>query len=55
MTGANPPPKVFEEIDDNLRKAYEELLNEALPQRFLDVIQGLKDKRLPELGPEEGR
>lgn len=37
-------PHVVKEIDENLRKAYEELLNEELPDRFQQLLQMLRVK-----------
>ena len=33
----------FKEIDENLRKAYDELVNEELPLRFKELLQRLKE------------
>ena len=32
----------YNEIDENLRKAYEEMVNEELPDRFKYLVQELK-------------
>ncbi len=37
-------PEIYKEIDENLRRAYEELLNEELPNRFNDLIQQLRER-----------
>ena len=37
-------PEIFAEIDENLRRAYEDLLNESLPDRFQILIQRLREK-----------
>ena len=34
--------KLHAEIDANLRKAYQQTLNEELPKRFLDLIDKLR-------------
>ena len=34
-----------EEIDANLRKAYQQSLNEDLPKRFTDLIDALREGR----------
>ena len=43
-----PPEKnssdIFEEIDENLRKAYAGLLNEDLPHRFHELLQKLREQ-----------
>ena len=44
-------PKSLEQVDENLRKAYEELLNEALPERFTDLLDQL---RKGEIAAEHG-
>ena len=33
---------VYKEIDENLRQAYEGLVNEELPERFKSLLQQLK-------------
>jgi len=43
-------PEIFKEIDESLRKAYEELLNEELPDRFQQLLQKLRDDS-PDLEP----
>lgn len=45
-------PKVFAQIDENLRLAYAELLNEDLPERFVKLIQKLRESD-PDLKSEE--
>ena len=35
-------PKNVEEIDENLRRAYQDLLNEALPDRFVTLLDQLR-------------
>lgn len=42
MPREEPSARLFEEIDESLRKAYEELLNEDLPDRFVKLIHRLK-------------
>lgn len=37
---------VYKEIDKNLQKAYEELVNEELPDRFKILVQQLKRNTL---------
>lgn len=43
MSRDDPNSTMFDEIDESLRKAYEQLLNEDIPERFLDLIQHLKN------------
>ena len=33
---------VDQQIDENLRRAYDDVLNEEVPTRFLDLIEQLK-------------
>lgn len=45
---------IFEAIDESLRTAYEELLNEELPDRFVVLIQRLRERRQsPEGSPDD--
>ncbi len=37
-------PDVFHEIDENLRRAYQEMLNEDLPERFILLIPRLRGR-----------
>lgn len=41
--------KLHAEIDANLRKAYQQTLNEKLPKRFLDLIDKLRSGDLAEV------
>ena len=43
MSRDDPTSTVFDEIDESLRKAYEQLLREDIPSRFLHLIQKLKE------------
>lgn len=40
------------QIDANLRKAYQQSLNEKLPKRFIDLIDKLRAGEAPELSHE---
>lgn len=44
------------EIDANLRKAYQETLNEKLPKRFVDLIEQLRSQENsdPDSASEQG-
>ncbi len=44
------------EIDANLKKAYQDSLNQKLPKRFVDLIDQLRSKETPSPGsaPENG-
>jgi hypothetical protein len=44
MTQEDSPHEIFEAIDESLRIAYEELLDEELPHRFVELIQRLKEQ-----------
>lgn len=35
--------KVDQQIDENLKRVYNDALNEAVPDRFLDLIEQLKN------------
>lgn len=35
--------KVDQQIDENLKRVYDDALNEAVPDRFLDLIEQLKN------------
>ena len=41
--------RVEHEIDENLRRVYQRMLDEEVPVRFLDLLSRLKDQ---EQGPE---
>lgn len=41
--------RVEREIDENLRRVYQRLLDQDVPDRFLDLLNRLKDQ---EQGPE---
>ena len=40
-------PGKLEDIDENLRQAYQDLLNEALPDRFTTLLEQLRHGALP--------
>ncbi len=43
MTSRKPPPKVVSrEIDENIRKIYQEVVEEELPDRFKDLLAKLR-------------
>jgi hypothetical protein len=42
MAAERMKSKVDQQIDENLRRVYEDALNEAVPDRFLDLIEKLK-------------
>ena len=41
--------RVEHEIDENLRRVYQRMLDQDIPDRFLDLLNQLKDQ---EQGPE---
>ncbi len=43
MPREETPPNSLEDVDENLRRAYKELLNEALPPRFADLLDQLRN------------
>ncbi len=43
MTAKKDLSLLHAEIDANLRKAYQQTLNEELPKRFTDLIEALRD------------
>lgn len=46
--------EIYREIDHNLRRAYEELVNEELPDRFKELVQKLKSESQPSGRGEDG-
>lgn len=44
--------QVEREIDENLRRVYQRMLNQDVPDRFLELLDRLKDQ---EQGPEPER
>ena len=45
MTSRRTNSEVDRQIDENLRRVYDDVLNEAVPDRFLDLINDLKASR----------
>ena len=56
MPREDTPPNSLEDVDENLRRAYKELLNEALPPRFADLLDQLRNGVQPDkqLSDQEG-
>lgn len=54
-----PRAKIREQIDENLRRIYDQALQEPLPDRMLELLEQLRGKtRVSETaadGPEPGR
>lgn len=45
MTSRKPPPKVVSrEIDENIRRIYQEVVEEELPDRFKDLLAKLRSQ-----------
>ncbi|WP_341368708.1 NepR family anti-sigma factor [Yoonia sp. BS5-3] len=44
--------QVEREIDENLRRAYQRILEQEVPDRFLELLDRLKDQ---EQGPEPSK
>lgn len=44
MTRPEKTSRIAEEIDKNLRRAYDEVAQEELPDRFASLLQQLRDK-----------
>ena len=42
MTSRRTNSKVDQQIDENLKRAYDDVLNEAVPARFMNLIEQLK-------------
>jgi hypothetical protein len=42
MSKTRTNSKVDQQIDENLRRVYDDVLNEAVPARFMDLIEQLK-------------
>jgi len=42
MTKKRTNSKVDQQIDENLKRVYDDVLNESVPTKFLDLIQQLK-------------
>tara|TARA_R110001606_G_scaffold348417_1_gene497944 strand:+ start:328 stop:498 length:171 start_codon:yes stop_codon:yes gene_type:complete len=43
MARKTDPSKTSQQIDENLKRVYDDALQEKLPERFLDLIRRLKD------------
>jgi hypothetical protein len=43
MTAKRTTSEVDQQIDENLKRVYDDVLNEAVPDRFHDLIAQLKD------------
>lgn len=43
MKKASPTKRGYDEIDESLRRAFEEVVNEGVPDRFSDLLKRLKE------------
>lgn len=48
MKNDHRKPSVQQEIDDNLKKVYEQALQEDIPDRFRDLLAQLRDREMKE-------
>jgi hypothetical protein len=57
MTESNPKAKARRHIDENLRRIYDETLNEQIPDKLTRLLDQLREKSARERpgGDEEGR
>lgn len=44
MSRANKNSRIEQEIDDNLRRAFDEVANQELPSRFTDLLSQLRQQ-----------
>lgn len=47
MTQKRPDPDISREIDENLRKVYENVLKEEVPDRFKELLNQLRAEKVP--------
>ena len=47
--------RIYEEIDNDLRIAFQQMVNEKLPQRFEDLIDQLRAGTGDQSEPEHGK
>lgn len=47
MTSRRTKSKVDQQIDENLKRVYADVLNEDVPDRFLSLIEQLKHSERP--------
>lgn len=48
MSKSQAPKKGYEEIDESLRRAFDNVVNEGVPDRFADLLKRLKSGDIPE-------
>lgn len=44
MNSETPAPRVSKQIDENLRRVYEEAMEENVPDRFKELLERLKEQ-----------
>ncbi len=54
MTQERPDPTLSREIDTNLRKVYENVLNEEVPDRFKELLSQLRAQKAPVAEQKKG-
>ena len=54
MTQERPDPDISREIDENLRKVYENVLNEEVPDRFKKLLNQLRAEKVPSSDTSQG-
>lgn len=54
MTQERPDPTLSREIDTNLRKVYENVLNEEVPDRFKELLSQLRAEKEPAADKNQG-
>lgn len=54
MTQERPDPLIAREIDANLRKVYENVLKEEVPERFKELLSQLRAEKVPTVNTSDG-
>ena len=54
MSHGNPKSKIRDQIDENLKRIYDETLNEQIPDRLTQLLEQLRKKSDPMSGSGEG-
>jgi Anti-sigma factor NepR len=54
MAENNPKSKIREQIDENLRRIYDETLNEDIPDKLTKLLEQLRQKSGTPLGDDTG-
>lgn len=55
MTQERPDPTISREIDANLRKVYENVLKEEVPDRFKELLNQLRAEKVPPASVSESK